>query len=83
MDARKHKFTREDLPALMSVGRQVVVAKGKRSLSFPLGAEADWDEIAAVALGRSGTLRAPTLRSGDTWLVGYHADAWTESLASG
>ncbi len=38
------------------------------------------DELLKVMLGRSGTLRAPTLRRGKTLLVGYSDDAYSETL---
>ena len=40
----------------------------------------DDDELLKVMLGRSGTLRAPTLRRGKTLLVGYNAAAYEETL---
>ena len=49
--------------------------KGKKVLEFDLS-DPDWDEIATHALGRSGTLRAPTVKRGKTGFVGFHADAW-------
>ena len=36
----------------------------------------DDDELLKLMLGRSGTLRAPTLRRGKTLLVGYNSDAY-------
>ena len=35
------------------------------------------DAIAKVILGRSGTLRAPAFRVGDTFVVGFHADGYS------
>ena len=32
------------------------------------------DELLAMMLGRSGKLRAPTIRSGNRLLVGYNAE---------
>ena len=29
---------------------------------------------------RSGTLRAPAVRAGKTWLIGFHEGAWTDVL---
>ena len=39
------------------------------------------DELLKLMLGRSGTLRAPTLRRGKTLLVGYNADAYLQTLS--
>lgn len=38
------------------------------------------EEILGLILGRSKTLRAPTLRRGKTLLVGFNADSYSETL---
>lgn len=38
------------------------------------------EELLQVMLGRSGTLRAPTLRRGKTLLVGFSVDAYEDAL---
>jgi hypothetical protein len=38
------------------------------------------DELLALLIGRSGFLRAPTLRVGKKLLVGFSADAYTDVL---
>jgi len=35
-------------------------------------------ELAKVVLGPSGNLRAPAIRMGKTWLIGFHEEAYTE-----
>lgn len=37
-------------------------------------------DIAAAALGPTGNLRAPAVRVGDTWLIGFHEDTYAERL---
>ena len=57
------------------------VAKGKKTLHFDLkNARPPDEEILAVILGRSGTLRAPALRSGSAFLVGYNDSLLDERL---
>ncbi len=63
--------------ALMNDAETVLVAKGKKLLRFDVKT-ADADELAGVILGRSGTLRAPAIRVGKTFVVGYHADGYGE-----
>ena len=63
--------------ALMSEANDVLVAKGKKLLRFEPGTS-DPDELAGAILGRSGTLRAPAIRVGKTFLVGYHEDGYSE-----
>jgi len=59
----------------------VVVARGKKVLIFKMKTDApEDDELLKVMLGRSGTLRAPTLRRGKTLLVGFSDGAYAEAL---
>jgi hypothetical protein len=77
VDARKHKFGRADLPAVFRGGERLVVAKGKKLATFDLAArDVDWEAIAAVALGPSGNLRAPTIRKGKSFYVGFGEEAF-------
>jgi hypothetical protein len=76
VDARKTKFGAGELAGLLGDAKEIVVAKGKKSLLFKVGKDLDWDEVEGVALGRSGNLRAPTVRVGKRVLVGYSDDVW-------
>ncbi len=58
-----------------------MIARGKKVLTFKMKTDAPEDEeLLELMLGRSGTLRAPTLRRGKTLLVGFNADAYSETL---
>ena len=58
-----------------------MVAKGKKVLRFNMKKDApDDDELLGVILGRSGSLRAPTLRAGTKLLVGFSADFYGDAL---
>lgn len=35
-------------------------------------------ELAAVVLGPTGNLRAPAIRTGKSWLIGFHEEAYAE-----
>ena len=52
------------------------VAKGQKVVHFDLRDSASVDEQAVLAsiLGRSGTLRAPSLRVGPSFYVGYNSE---------
>ena len=54
------------------------VAKGKKIVTFEMADDPSDDDLLAVMLGRSGTLRAPTLRRGKTLLVGFNADLYEQ-----
>ena len=56
---------------LMDSAKQIVVAKGKRLETF-VPTEDSQEAILKAVIGRSGSLRAPTIRSGDVFLVGYN-----------
>ncbi len=75
VDARKASFALADLAALFKGARRVVIAKGKSASELAPTAEA-----LAATLGPSGNLRAPALRVGDTWLVGFNESAWASVL---
>ena len=69
VDARKQKFGDDDLAEVFKDATEVVVAKGKKVLVFK--PKAQLDALKQEALGRSGNLRAPTLKVGKRMLVGF------------
>ena len=64
--------------AIARQAKQVLVGKGKKLQRFDLSSAVDDDALAAVILGRSGTLRAPAIRVGETLLVGFNDQAYAE-----
>ena len=54
----------------------MITARGKKSVEFDLKQDVDSEALAKAALGPSGNLRAPAVRVGKTWLVGYGEEAW-------
>lgn len=80
-DAKQQRYTAADLPGLMQGASEVLVARGKQSRTFRPGTDKGaWKEIAEVAIGPTGNLRAPTLRRGKRWIVGFGEDAWREAF---
>ena len=59
---------------------KVIVAKGKKVDSFAPGGKAPKAVVDAM-LGPTGNLRAPTIRSGKTVIVGFNEDLFSELLA--
>lgn len=81
MDARKTRFEASDLRALLRGATSVLVAKGTKAQRFDLAAGGDvWERLAAVAIGPTGNLRAPALRLGERWIVGFGEAAWEDAL---
>jgi arsenate reductase-like glutaredoxin family protein len=81
VNANKVKIHREEALKLARAASSVWVTKGKKLIRFDPAADASDDEIAALILGRSGTLRAPAFRAGDTFMVGYSEEAYTDLFA--
>jgi len=62
------------LPLLEGVTR-LHVAKGSKVLHFDLARDRPSKaDLLGMLLGRSGKLRAPTIRTGATLLVGYNSE---------
>lgn len=54
-----------------------MAAKGKRVETFDLDTIAvDDPAFQKAVLGPTGNLRAPAVKRGKTWLVGFHEDAY-------
>ncbi|MEX2205087.1 MAG: hypothetical protein WEF50_02560 [Myxococcota bacterium] len=79
MSASK-KLGRADAVRLVKAATRVIVAKGKTLRSFTPGGKAPAEIVEAV-LGPTGNLRAPALRVGDTLVVGWNAEAYTDALS--
>ena len=70
-DARKEKMDAAAVWDLMGSAKQIIVAKGQRLETF-VPTEDLQEAILKVVIGRSGSLRAPTVQSGDVFFVGYN-----------
>lgn len=67
--------------ALLEGVRDLYVAKGKEVLHFDLSTQRPPDEeLLALMLGRSGKLRAPAMRAGTTFVVGYNGEILRRAL---
>ena len=71
VEARKMKIADEDAWNLLSGAKKIVVGKGKKMLTFDPKTD-DKEEILKHCLGRTGNLRAPTLKIGDLMVVGFN-----------
>ena len=77
VDARKQTMRAEDAWQLLQDAGEVVVGKGKRVLRLQ-PQQAGKEAVLAEVLGRSGTLRAPTLQLGKHFLVGWREPLYAE-----
>lgn len=61
---------------------ELYVAKGRKTVHVDLkSARPDDEELLALMLGRTGKLRAPTLKTGGTVVVGFNAELLDEALS--
>jgi hypothetical protein len=73
------KLGEKDAAEIARAASRLIVAKGKKVSEFKPGGKAG-KEVVAAMLGPTGNLRAPTLRSGKTVLVGFNEEIYTEIL---
>ena len=55
------------------------MAKGKKVLELDMKKDPpSAADLAAVVLGPTGNLRAPAIKTGKSWLVGFNEEAYSE-----
>jgi hypothetical protein len=74
-DAKKQSYPGEAAWQLLSKAEKVYVAVGKKVVEFD-PATADHDLFLKKVTGPSGNLRAPTLRVGKIFYVGFHKELY-------
>ena len=81
VDAKKDRRGRDQALELARSVKRVVAARGKKVAVFDMANNPpDDDTLTAHLLGPSGNLKAPTLRIGDTLLVGFGEEAYRQVL---
>lgn len=65
----------------MADAKKVVVTSGKKILEYD-PATADKEELLKKVTGRTGNLRAPALKRGDTLYVGYNVELYEQIVAA-
>jgi len=79
VDATKNRHGRAEALKLAHSVKRVIAARGKKVAVFDMMNDPPDDEtLAAHLLGPSGNLKAPTLRLGDTLLVGFGEEAYRQ-----
>ena len=75
------KLGRADALALARAAHRLIAAKGKKVTVLDLQADGLSDDVlATLMLGPTGNMRAPILKVGQTILVGYNEQAFTETF---
>lgn len=80
-NAKKETIGREAAIALARDASEIIAARGKSVQRLSMKSNPSDDEIAALIIGPSGNLRAPTLRVGKKLLVGFEEATYREVLA--
>jgi arsenate reductase-like glutaredoxin family protein len=75
------KLGRDDALAMVRQAQRLIAAKGKKVTAVDLAADTPSDEeLAKLMLGPTGNLRAPTMRVGQTIVVGYNDQVFSDEL---
>ncbi len=74
------KLQRDDAISMVRQARRLIAAKGNKVIRVDLDDHPSDDEIAKLMLGPTGNMRAPTMRIGETLLVGYNEDVFNSEL---
>jgi len=81
VDAKKNRIDRDAALEMAQKADEIYSLKGKKIVRLDLKkAKADDDEIAALMIGPTGNLRAPTFRKGKTIVVGFNEETYMELL---
>jgi hypothetical protein len=74
-DAKKHSYPGEVAWQLLARAEKVYVAVGKKVMEFD-PATVNRDLLLKKVIGPSGNLRAPALRVGKVFYIGYHPEIY-------
>jgi len=80
VDAGKAKLGEPDALALARQAARVVAVKGKKRVALDMRARPSDEEVLGALLGPTGGLRAPTMRVGQTLVVGFDPEVYAEAL---
>ena len=84
VDARTRRYAPTDLPALLRGVQHVISIRGTKIAQFspcafrPVPAQ----ELYSALIGPTGNLRAPSLKIGNTLLVGFNPQTYQQILAN-
>ncbi len=75
MNAKNQTYSGEDAWKLVAGADKVYVASGKNIVEFD-PAEANKEEMLKKITGRTGNLRAPALKRGNVFFIGFNTDMY-------
>ena len=77
VEARKTKISNDDAWELLRSADEIIVGRGKKILHWNPASD-DREAILKTVLGRTGNLRAPTLKIGNRYVVGYNDEMYAD-----
>ncbi len=77
VEARKQKIEGDDAWNILASTDELIVGRGKKFQTFDPKTD-DKEAILKVCLGRTGNLRAPTLKMGSRVVVGFNDDMYEQ-----
>ena len=80
VEARKIKFDAKQSLEMVRESKRLWVARGRSMSEVDMKSLSD-EELVGLVTGRSGTLRAPAIRSGQKMFIGFHQQTFDEQLA--
>lgn len=75
VNAAKDTIKKDDVFALLGGAKKVFVTSGKKIFEYE-SESADMEEMLTKATGRTGNLRAPALRRGSVYYIGYNDELY-------
>ena len=75
VNAKNHSFAGEEAWQVVAGAEKIYVASGKNVVEFD-PASAGREDVLSKITGRTGNLRAPTLKRGNVIYIGYNASLY-------
>ena len=79
MNAKKQTYIGDDAWSVIAGAEKLYVASGKNIIEFKPDST-NKEEILKKITGRTGNLRAPTLKRGNVFFVGFNVDLYTQII---
>jgi arsenate reductase-like glutaredoxin family protein len=78
VNATKETISGDAIWDLVKKSEEIVVASGKKIIEFTQND--DRDEVLAKIAGRTGNLRAPALKIGGSFYIGFNEELYNERI---
>jgi hypothetical protein len=84
VDAKKQTLGRDEALVLAKTVKEIYATKGTKQVHIRMWDDAPTEEkLVEAMLGPTGNLRAPTIKCGDTLIIGFSEELFAKLLGSG